>query len=208
MRHFRCFPTIVAFAWVGSALAQGQGQPKQSSIENRANIGVNTAGSSSEPKEKLNTVDSEFLRAALDSGRRENDKARLALSHGSDPAVKDFAQRLMDDHAAESKELTSIAAKSGFSAFLSVTGDYFSARSEVDARTGEKRNPAKDDVSHLRGAAFDREFAKQIAADTQSRISKFEAAQRDATNPGLREFAASTLPKLREHLAQAQALGK
>ena len=203
MRNFAC---LLALALSGAAFAQNQ--PSKSSIENRGNIGLNTPESSAKPKQKLNKPDTQFVRDAINSGRGVNDKARQALSQGADPAIKEFAKHLMDDHAAQAKTLVALAAKGGFSDLMSVTGDYFSARTEVDARTGEKRNPAPDDLSHFNGAAFDKQFTKQIAADLQARISKFESAQKSLTNTDLQEFAASTLPGLREDLAQAQSLVK
>jgi putative membrane protein len=201
MRYFAC---LLALAMSGGAFAQTQ----PSSIENRGNIGLNTPQSNSQPKQKLSKPDTQFVRDAINGGRGVNDKSRLALTQGANPAIKEFAKRLMDDHSAQSKTLVALATKGGFSDLMSVTSDYFSARTEVDARTGEKRNRAPDDLSRFSGTAFDKEFAKQITADLQTRVSKFEAAQKSLTNTELQEFAASTLPGLHENLARAQSLVK
>lgn len=195
----------VGLVLIGSALAQNP--PVKSSLENRGNTGLNHA-ESSKPKEKLNKVDSGFVRDVTNTGRSVNEKARLALTQGIDPQIKDFAKRVMDHHGEESRKLVLLAADGGFSEFMSVTGDYFSARTQVDARTGEKRNAASDDLSRFQGAEFDKQFVKQITADLQSRVSKFEAEQKNAANPKLKEFADTTLPSLQDLLAQAKSLTK
>ena len=118
---------LIVFAFFGVASASAQTAPN-SSLENRGNIGLNTHDSSGKPKTKLTKSDSQFVRETMESGRRENDKSRLALSHASDPRVKDLAKVLMDDHSAESNQLTALATKSGFSDFMAITKDYFSAR--------------------------------------------------------------------------------
>lgn len=195
----------IGMVLVGSALAQNP--PTKSSLENRGNTGLNHA-ESSQPKEKLNKADSGFVRDVTNSGRSVNEKARLALTQGIDPQIKDFAKRVMDHHGEESRKLVLLAADGGFSEFMSVTGDYFSARTQVDARTGEKRNPSKDDLSRFQGAEFDKQFFKQITADLRSRVSKFETEQKNAANAKLKEFADTTLPSLRDLLTQAQSLTK
>ena len=60
----------------------------------------------------------------------------------------------------------------------------------------------------MQGAEFDKAWAKQMVANHKAGIAKFEAEQKDAQNADLQNFVSMTLPTLREHLSQAQALDK
>lgn len=60
----------------------------------------------------------------------------------------------------------------------------------------------------MRGTDFDKVWAKQMVVDHQTAIAKFETEEKEAKDANLRNFVTMTLPTLREHLSQAQALDK
>jgi len=53
----------------------------------------------------------------------------------------------------------------------------------------------------LNGSDFDREYLKQQQQAHQDTIAKFEAAANSSADRDIRDWAAATLPKLRDHLA-------
>ncbi|HET9445267.1 MAG TPA: DUF4142 domain-containing protein, partial [Steroidobacteraceae bacterium] len=65
----------------------------------------------------------------------------------------------------------------------------------------------KQKLSGLEGDAFDREYAKEMAKGHDKAVALFEAASQAPQMPAeLKEFAASTLPTLKEHDEMAHDL--
>lgn len=58
------------------------------------------------------------------------------------------------------------------------------------------------------GADFDRAFARTAVEDHQKDIAEFEKEASSGTDPDVKNWASKTLPTLREHLAEAQAVQK
>ena len=58
------------------------------------------------------------------------------------------------------------------------------------------------------GSEFDTAYVSEMVKDHQQTISKFEQASRSATDPELKQFASSTLSKLREHSHMAEQLAQ
>lgn len=171
---------ILSLASVGVALAQ---QPKQSPTKS-----PNTAERIGEAK-SVSPSESQFVQDALKAGRQEVEMGQMALRQSSSSAVKEYAQRLINDHGAANRKLERFAKEYGISA----------------PDSGPNKS-IMDRFTNLSGPTFDYEFAQQMVRDHEDAVSKFESAQRTATNPDMRAFIASTLPTLREHLSQARDL--
>ena len=58
------------------------------------------------------------------------------------------------------------------------------------------------------GPEFDTAYASEMVKDHQQAVTKFEQASRSATDPELKQFATSTLSKLREHSQMAEQLAQ
>jgi putative membrane protein len=137
----------------------------------------------------LNTEEADFVKTTLAGGRHEVDMAKMALAQGSDAKVKEFAQRLVNDHTAVNRKLEDLAKKNGVTA---------------DGKAAPKGN--QPDLSTLKGKDFDRAWVKQMVEAHQAGVAKFEGMQAKAKNDDLRNLVVTTLPTLREHLRQAQSL--
>ena len=130
-----------------------------------------------------------FAREAADGGMSEVELGRLAVERGTNPAVKAFGQRMVDDHSKANVELQTIAAQAG----VSLPG-------QVDAK--EKSAYAK--LSALSGTAFDRAYIDDMVKDHRADIAAFEKASRASGDSPFKKFAADELPTLREHLKMAE----
>ena len=140
----------------------------------------------------LAAADQQFVAKAAEAGQFEVEIAKLAVEKSSDPAVKTFAQMLVDDHGAANDKLRQIA--SGHQLAL-------------PAALPEAKKQALEQLSRLSGAAFDRQFVKLVGIqDHQHDIAEFEKAGQAAQSPDVRSFAQSSLPTLKKHLASAQKL--
>lgn len=139
---------------------------------------------------KLGWMDRRFVTKAADSGATEINLAKLAAERASNPEVKSFAQKLIEDHQQVSSELKSLATQKN------VTLD--------DEDLGSDR--AYKRLSKKSGMEFDQEFVEHMIDDHEDSVKRFEKASTDAKDPELRAFAAKHVDHLREHLQKAQSL--
>src|SRR5438105_5887 len=136
--------------------------------------------------------DKTFVTKAAEGGMFEVEVGKLAKDKASDQAVKDFGQKLVDDHGAANDKLKSIASSHNETLPTSLPPDM---------------QKALDKLSKLSGAAFDKEFIQMVGMkDHKTDIALFEKASKEAKSDDLREFAKNTLPTLHQHLSTATKL--
>ena len=135
--------------------------------------------------------DHNFLMDAAMGGMLEVELGRLATQQGASDAVKQFGQRMVDDHGKANQELMSLAQSKGIT-----------LPTEID----EKHKKDMTKLSSLSGAEFDREYGKMMLADHRKDVSEFEKQSTRGTDADLKAFASKTLPTLKEHLKMAEAL--
>ena len=141
--------------------------------------------------QKLSHGDKEFIEDAAKGGMFEVQSGQLAQQKASDAAVKEFANRLVQDHTKANDELKQIAEAKG-------------VKMPEKEKWGERREMNK--LDKLSGASFDREFAQRAVKDHEKDIKDFEKAASKVKDPDLKAWAEKQLPVLREHLAMAQKL--
>jgi len=138
-----------------------------------------------------------FAREAAAGGMAEVELGRLAVQKASNPAVKEFGQHMVDDHAKANAELQSIAAQAGV---------------ELPSAMDAKQKKIYDKLSSLSGSAFDRAYMDDMVKDHKEDIAAFEKASRAPGDSPFKAFATDKLPTLRQHLQMAQvtqtSLGK
>jgi len=139
--------------------------------------------------ERLRRSDSEFITKAAQGGMAEVQMGQLAVSHASNPAVKAFGKRMIDDHTKANDELKAVAAKKGIAVPVA-----------VDA----KEKATIDRLSNLNGAAFDRAYMHDMVKDHEEDVAEFQRESNNGADPDVKAFAAKTLPTLQEHLKIAQ----
>jgi putative membrane protein len=179
----------------------------------------------------LSADDRKFVMEAAHGGMMEVRLGRLAADKASSSDVKQFGQRMVDDHSKANSELMALASQKGItlpgasdSAMMnqsstsspttqaadqqSSTDTSASAQrhARVDVNTGEtmKDQEAMNKLSGLSGDAFDREYVKMMVKDHEKDVKEFEKASTKAQDPDVRAFAAKTLPTLRDHLQQVR----
>lgn len=135
--------------------------------------------------------DHNFLMDAAMGGMLEVELGRMATTQGASDAVKQFGQRMVDDHSKANQELINLAKGKGIT-----------VPTEID----EKHKKDVTKLSGLSGAEFDREYAKMMLSDHRKDVSEFEKQSTRGTDADLREFASKTLPTLKEHLKMAESL--
>jgi len=134
--------------------------------------------------------DQSFVTKAAEGGLAEVELGKLAAQKASSPDVKNFAQRMVDDHSKANDELKSIASQKNITLPTAM-----SAKDKADYNR----------FSKLSGAAFDRAYMQHMLSDHRTDISEFQYEARSGQDSDVRGFASKTLPTLQEHLKMAES---
>ena len=136
----------------------------------------------------LSSSDKKFIMETGQGGMMEVELAKLAVEKASNEEVKQYAQRLVDDHTKANDELTQLASQKGV----------------MIPHDEKAMMKGKDKLSKLSGAEFDREFMSMMIKDHAKEVKEFEDVSNKAKDTDVKGWAAKTLPTLREHLQMAR----
>lgn len=139
----------------------------------------------------LSAAGREFMMTAAQGGQMEVQLGQLATQKAAHADVKQFGQRMVDDHTRASQQLMQLASQLN----VSLPQDLSSEGQQT-----------MDRLSKLSGAAFDREYMSQMVKDHQKDVAEYERMSQQADNPDLKNYASTTLTTLRDHLQQAQEI--
>jgi putative membrane protein len=139
----------------------------------------------------LSSTDRQFMTKAAMMDMAEIQTGRLAVSQGASESVRQFGQRMIDDHTRTSQQLMQMASAAGFT-----------PPQTLDA----KHQAAAAKLARLTGAEFDRAYMKQMVKDHQEAVSLYQRQSARGAMADLRAFASATLPALREHLTMARSM--
>jgi putative membrane protein len=143
-----------------------------------------------EAKSALPAADAQFLKHVNDDNLAEIETANLANTKSTNDQVKALASKLLTDHQENQSELQGLASSKN----VMLSSDVPAAKKSV-----------KDRLSKLDGAAFDKAYVAEMIKDHKAAIAAFERAAKSADSE-VKAFAGKTLPTLKEHLSQAQAI--
>jgi putative membrane protein len=172
--------------------AQQQGQQPQGAQPQ----GAQQQGAQSAPKAEtkgttLAKEDREFVDEAAQGSLFEIRAGQLAAQKAQTDDVKRFGQRMVDDHTAMNSRLQKAVQPKG----VNLT-------QQLDKKNQEKI----DSLSKKTGVDFDKSYMDDIVDHHKKDVDHFEKASKDAKDPSVKDFAATTLPTLREHLQSAQSI--
>ncbi len=132
----------------------------------------------------------DFIEEASAKGIAEIEAGKLALQKATFPEVKDYARKMITDHATSNKDLRALASKKK----LEVADD---AELTAKAKTYilEQRDGESFDAAYINNQIDSHKAAIELYKDASS-----------AKDDDVRQLAAISLPKLEQHLAEAEAL--
>ncbi len=137
--------------------------------------------------------DNKFLKDAAIGGMIEVELGKLALQRASSDAVKQFAQKMVDDHTKANEELKQVASK---------------ANINVPEGLDSKQQSRVDKLSKFSGTEFDRAYIKDQLKDHQQDVKEFQNEAENGNQEEVKKFASKILPTLQEHLSMAKDLNK
>jgi putative membrane protein len=131
-----------------------------------------------------------FVKTATEDGMAEVGLAKLALKKSSNNDVKQFAQKMQQDHEQADQELSGIAKSKGLT---------------LPRKPDAQHEAVLKSLSAKSGAAFDRDYADHMAKAHSQAVALFKSASQ-SSDPQLAAFARKTLPTLEEHKQLADNL--
>jgi putative membrane protein len=126
-----------------------------------------------------------FVDEAAQGGLAEVELGKLAADRAASPDVKQFGQRMVDDHSKANDELARLASSKGITAPTSVTNP--------------KDQAMIDRLEKLSGSAFDRAYMQAMVSDHDHDVGAFKHYAEHGDDGDLKAWAQKTLPTLEEH---------
>ena len=174
------------------------------------------------PERVLSAITSQqFVSDAAIGGMKEVRLSEVALDKSQNPQVRALATRMVRDHSAANAKLEQIARQKGMDLPATNTFAIDDPNWNNPIITGSEQVKegyllttnipisTYQDFKHLKsltGKQFDDAYVQDMVSDHIMTIHEFEVAQRNLSDPELRQFAAQTLPTLRMHSEMAQRL--
>ncbi len=175
----------VMLALVVTAGASGTQNSNSSTAEN-----ANASGHSGHGSGKM-MADHKFVMAAAMGGMAEVELGRLAAQKGASDEVRQFGQRMVDDHSKANEELMRVASSKGMTPPTTLDAKHQAAMQKLSALSGEK---------------FDKEYVKMMVGDHKKDVGEFQKEAGRGADADIKAFASSTLPTLQEHLQMIQRI--
>jgi putative membrane protein len=150
---------------------------------------LTVAGALAQQGMNTSAADRRFAREACIGGMEEVQLGQIAVKNAQSDKVKQFGQRMIDDHTKAGDQLKQIASKNNLT-----------LPNEVDA----KGKALIDRMSRLNGAAFDKAYMRDMVKDHESDVAAFQKEADGGSNADLKSFAGQTLPTLQDHLRMAK----
>lgn len=116
---------------------------------------------------------------------------KLAAAKGESVEVKQFGQRMVDDHSRANDQLMQLAGIKGIT---------------IPAQLPREHRAKVDRLSRLAGTAFDRAYIQEMVRGHSDAIVIFERQIKGGQDRDIKNFAASTLSLLRDHLQEARKI--
>lgn len=140
---------------------------------------------------KLSDDDKSFMSSAAKANYEEVQLAKLALEKSHTKAVKDYAQKIVDDHDKASEDLAKIASTKG----VTLPDSKSLAASFSEGK-----------LKMYSGRHFDEAFLSKMVDDHKDAISTFQKEASQGSDTDVKDFASTTVPTLQKHLESAQDL--
>ena len=139
----------------------------------------------------LSATDKKFMTEAAQGGLAEVQLGQLASQRATSDAVKQFGQRMVQDHTQANTQLKQLASQKGVT---------------LPTTIGSENQKVKQQLSKLSKTRFDKAYTNDMVKDHEKDVSLFQSEAQGGQDPDVKAFAAQTLPTLQEHLQMAKSI--
>jgi len=155
-----------------------------------ANAKANANANATRGSAKMSS-DTKFAMEAAMGGMAEVEMGRVAAQKGASDEVRQFGQRMVDDHSKANQDLMQVASAKGLS--LPTALD---AKHQADVQK----------LSALSGDKFDKEYVGMMIKDHKEDVAAFQKESAGGADADIKSFAARTLPVVQDHLQMIQRI--
>jgi putative membrane protein len=166
--------------------AGGQGSGSANPSMNPQMNGMQTNGQAS-------PVDMLFVKKALQGGIAEVQLGQLTLQKSSNDQIKQFAQKMIDDHTKLGEQMKPVAQQVGVA---------------VPTEPSKKDKQTMVKMQALSGSAYDQAYIKDMVKDHKQDLSDFQAEASNGQDPAVKDAATQGSQVISQHLQMAQQLAK
>jgi putative membrane protein len=183
---------VLAFGLPLAAAAQATDKEQGRSVTPPPGATTSSATARTDAQDTtLPAADRQFMDKAAIAGMAEIEMGRLAQQKASNDQVKQFGQRMVEDHGKANSELKQVASDKGV---------------ELPTSLDPKHQQAIEKLQKLSGTEFDRAYMTMMVEDHTLDVAEFDRQTTIAQNEKLRQFAQKSLPILQEHLKLAKSI--
>lgn len=136
--------------------------------------------------------DKQFLMKATEGGLAEVQLGTLATQKGG-PEVKEFGQKMVDDHTAINTDMATVADQLGVM---------------LPKKMGKEDKQEYEKLSALSGDAFDKEYIAYMVKDHRQDLREFFMEMRSAADPTLQNEVTKAAGVIRGHLQMVTKLAE
>jgi putative membrane protein len=133
----------------------------------------------------LSSSDRTFVMNAAQANLAEIDTAKMVEQKTSNPAVKDFAQRMVTDHSQAEQQLSNWAETAG-------------VKLPTQASASERAQQAQ--LDKLSGKQLDDTYVRDELQDHKKVIAEFNTEIEHGQDHAVKSYAEQTLPVLQDHI--------
>ena len=191
-----------AWAQAGTTAGSPQTNPTAGSAEPpaaQAGTGQTGAASAQGTEGKTNSggsgnmSDKHFVKKAMAGGESEVALGKLAGQKASSPDVKEFGQKMVDDHTKLNDQMKPIASQLG-----------------IDASPGipAKKEALQKKLEGLSGADFDKAYMSAMVKDHRKDLKEFQKEASSGRNPQLKDAAQQGAQVIEQHLELAEQVAQ
>lgn len=149
--------------------------------------------SNQDPNGPAAMMDKAFVRQALQGGMAQVQLGQLALQKSSNPDVKQFAQKVVDDHTKLGDAMKQVAQQMNVKPPDSLSGKDKSTITKLNA---------------LNGDAFDKAYIKDMVKDHKQDEKEFKQEAENTSNPALKSLVSQGGQMIGQHLQMIEQIAQ
>jgi putative membrane protein len=138
-------------------------------------------------------LDKMFVQKAMQGGMAEVQLGQLTLQKSNNEQVKQFAQKMIDDHGKMNDQMKPVAQQLGVS---------------VPQQPSKKDRQTMSKLQALSGTDYDQAYIKDMIKDHKQDLSDFQNEASSGQDPTVKDAAAQGSKIIAQHLQMVQQLAK
>lgn len=201
-RTFTAFSGVALLAG-GMALAQmpagGAPQQQTNPSQGTAAPGAQSPSAMDQQQQQMQQqqgspgADKMFVKEALEGGMMEVQAGQLAVQKASRDDVKQFGQKMVDDHTKLGDNMKQVAQQLGV---------------KVPDSPSKKDQAMLTKLQALSGPQFDEAYVKMMVKDHKKDLSDFKLEAQNAVTPSVKDAATQGAGVIQQHLQMIQQISK